>query len=240
MWFQRTRVMRHLHIWYILSCVTLEAGLGWNGTSIISRRLSKSALYKYKNVILDWIADRNRAWTSLIADEIPGSINCRFAMYTQAMSWHTTPSDADLWVVDHGCSSTYMVWYQQQPHSHEYVGRVTYSDTCNEYRQEYHLPRWDWQIWSTGSVIMQLQTNASKTLLHLNFNHMHPKASTLPCISKPVSHILTSLRNITYTLFIATGDWHIHSDWLCITICVLESVLHVIFNHMPANAAAMP
>jgi len=76
--------------------VTLEACLGRNDTSIMSRSLSMLASYKSKNVILDCIADLSCARTSIIGQEIPGSESCSLAMNTSAMSQSLTLWDADL------------------------------------------------------------------------------------------------------------------------------------------------
>jgi len=62
--------------------VTLEAFLGRNDPFILRLSLSKLALYKSKNVILDWIADLSCASRSIIGQQIPGSGSCSFAMKT--------------------------------------------------------------------------------------------------------------------------------------------------------------
>jgi len=76
--------------------VALEACLGRNDISILSRSLPKLASYKYKDLTLDWIADYSCARTSIIGQEIPGSESCSFGMNTCAVSQYPTHWDADL------------------------------------------------------------------------------------------------------------------------------------------------
>jgi len=100
-WWERRKLQYTVQyrLWYMCFsgiCVAPEVCLGRNDTSIMSRRLSKWALNKSKNLILDWIADRGCAGTSIRGQEIPGSERCSLAMNTWAASWSPTLWDADL------------------------------------------------------------------------------------------------------------------------------------------------
>jgi len=74
--------------------VTLEACLGQNDTSTMCHSLSKLALFKSNNLILEWMADHSGARTSIIGQEIPGSESCSLAINTGAMSRYPTVCDA--------------------------------------------------------------------------------------------------------------------------------------------------
>jgi len=87
--------------------VTLEACLGRNAISIMSRSLSTLALYKSKNLILDWMADLSCARTSIRGQELHGSKSFSLATNTWALFQDLSLCDADL-----RCTRTPMISQQ--------------------------------------------------------------------------------------------------------------------------------
>jgi hypothetical protein len=82
---KETKINVHYRLGYMsFSCVlvAVEVCLGRNNTSIMRCGLSKQALYKSKNIILDWMVDFSHARTSIRGEEIPGRESCSLKINT--------------------------------------------------------------------------------------------------------------------------------------------------------------
>jgi hypothetical protein len=136
----------------------LEACLGRNDTSIMSRSLSKLATYKSKNIILDWIGDCSCARTSIRGEETPGRVRCSLALNSWAVSQYLTLCNEDL-----VSAWTSMISQQKLQLCYNYVSQ------CPIFWQKYSisprltlLPLWFTNMqWSIGHMDMDSRLSSA-------------------------------------------------------------------------------
>jgi len=169
--------------------VALEACLGWNDTSIMTRSLSKLASYISKKLILDRIKDLSCAWCSIIGQENPSSESCIWAKNTQALSELLT-----LWDVDQRCARTSMICQQTLRLCHKEVSQ------CLILWHKYSIstgPFWLPNGIGEYAVLDLSHRYAQDFLVNLNFDHMCATAPALPQISELYLILRHKYSNIT-------------------------------------------